>query len=157
MSTNALEAVVRRYADMVYRLALAQTRSPADADDVFQDVFLRYAEKAPDFHEEEHRKAWLLRVTVNRCRTHFRSPWFRRTAPLEESAHAASPAPEADPVDEAVAALPARYRAVVHLHYFEELSTEEIAAATGQRASTVRSQLTRARAMLRDMLKGGID
>ena len=141
MTTEALESVVRRYADMVYRLALAQTRSPADADDIFQDVFLRYAERSPDFRSEEHRKAWLLRVTVNRCRTHFRSPWFRRMAPL----------------DEAVASLPARYRAVVHLHYFEALSTEEIAAATGQRASTVRSQLTRARAILRDMLKGGID
>lgn len=156
MNTEALESVVRRYADMVYRLALAQTRSPADADDIFQDVFLRYAEKAPDFRDEEHRKAWLLRVTVNRCHSHFRSPWFRRTAPLDEAAHAAT-VPQAETVDEAVASLPARYRAVVHLHYFEDLSTEEIAAATGQRASTVRSQLTRARAMLRDMLKGGID
>ena len=157
MSTEALESVVRCYADMVYRLALAQTRSPADADDIFQDVFLRYAEKSPDFQSEEHRKAWLLRVTVNCCRSHFRSPWFRRTASLDEAAHAASTASQTDPVDEAVASLPAKYRTVVHLHYFEDLSTEEIAAATGQRASTVRSQLTRARAMLRDMLKGGID
>ena len=157
MTTDALEAVVRRYADMVYRLALAQVRNPADAEDVFQDVFLRYAEKAPDFRDEEHRKAWLLRVTLNRCRTHFRSPWFRRTAPLEAAAHAAGTVPEASPVDEAVAALPARYRAVVHLHYFEGLSTEEISAATGQRPSTVRSQLTRARGLLREMLKGGFD
>ena len=77
--------------------------------------------------------------------------------PNSMTAHAASAAPQTDPVDEAVASLPAKYRAVVHLHYFEELSTVEIAAATDQRASTVRSQLTRARAMLRDMLKGGID
>lgn len=157
MTTDALETVVRRYADMVYRLALVHLRSAADAEDVFQDVFLRYAEKAPDFRDEEHRRAWLLRVTLNRCRSHFRSPWFRRTAPLDEAAHAAAPAPDASPVDEAVARLPARYRAVVHLHYFEDLSTEEIAGATGQRPSTVRSQLTRARAMLRDMLKGGFD
>lgn len=154
MNADPLEQVVRRYADMVYRLALAQLRNPADAQDAFQDVFLRYAEKAPDFRDEEHRRAWLLRVTVNRCRSHYRTAWFHRTAPLEEAAHAAAPAPEASPLTDALAALPARYRTVVHLHYFEELSTQEIAAATGQRPSTVRSQLTRARGQLRELLKG---
>ena len=157
MNANMLEQDVRRYADMVYRLALAQMRNPADAEDVFQDVFLRYAEKAPDFCEEEHRKAWLLRVTVNRCHSHFRTAWFRRSVPLEAAANAAAPSPEDNLLSDVLARLPAKYRIVVHLHYYENLSTEEVAAVTGQRASTVRSQLTRARALLRDMLKGGFD
>lgn len=157
MNAMTLEQVIRRYADMVYRLALAQTRSPADADDVFQDVFLRYAEKAPAFHDEEHRKAWLLRVTVNRCRSHFRSHWFRRIAPMEAAGTAAVPSPERSALADALSCLPAGYRAAVHLHYYENLTTAEIAGITGQRASTVRSQLTRARAMLRELLKGGID
>lgn len=157
MNANMLEQDVRRYADMVYRLALAQMRNPADAEDVFQDVFLRYAEKAPDFREEEHRKAWLLRVTVNRCRSHFRTAWFRRSVPLEAAASAAAPPPEDNLLNDVLARLPAKYRIVLHLHYYENLSTEEVAAVTGQRASTVRSQLTRARALLCDMLKGGID
>lgn len=157
MNANMLEQHVRRYADMVYRLALAQTRNPADAEDVFQDVFLRYAEKAPDFSSEEHRKAWLLRVTVNRCRSHFRTAWFRRSMPLEAAASAAAPSPENSLLADVLARLPAKYRTVVHLHYYENLSTEEVASVTGQRASTVRSQLTRARALLRDMLKGGFD
>lgn len=157
MTTMTLEQVIHTYADMVYRLACAHMQSPADAEDVFQDVFLRYAEKAPSFREEEHRKAWLLRVTVNRCHAHYRSSWFRRTAPLEAAAGAAAPAPESWGLTEALARLPARYRAVVHLHYYENLSTEEIAGITGQRTSTVRSQLTRARGLLRDMLKGEMD
>lgn len=154
MSPMTLEQVIRTYADMVYRLALAQTRSPSDADDIFQDVFLRYAEKAPEFQSEEHRKAWLLRVTVNRCRSHFRSGWLRRIVPLEDAA-AAVPAPEVSPLDEALSRLPAKYRTVVHLFYYENYSTEQIAEVTGQAASTVRSQLTRARNLLHDLLEGG--
>lgn len=154
MSPTTLEQVIRTYADMVYRLALAQTRSPSDADDIFQDVFLRYAEKAPEFQSEEHRKAWLLRVTINRCRTHYRSNWLRRLVPLEGST-AAVPAPEVSPLDEALSRLPVKYRTVVHLFYYENYSTEQIAEVTGQAASTVRSQLTRARNLLHDMLKGG--
>lgn len=154
MNSMTLEQVIRAYADMVYRLALAQTRNPSDADDIFQDVFLRYAEKAPAFQSEEHRKAWLLRVTVNRCRSHFRSGWLRRIVPLED-ATAAIPPPEVSPLDEALTRLPAKYRTVVHLFYYENCSTEQIAELTGQAASTVRSQLTRARNLLHDLLKGG--
>lgn len=157
MTTMTLEQVIRIYADMVYRLACAHMQTQADAEDVFQDVFLRYAEKAPAFREEEHRKAWLLRVTVNRCRSHYRSNWFRRHLPLEAAVHAAAPAQEPSPIREALNRLPAHYRTVVHLHYYENLSTEEIAEVTGQRASTVRSQLTRARGLLRDMLKEEMD
>lgn len=155
MMPLTLEEVIRTYADTVLRLAWAQTRNQADAEDIFQDVFLKFAEKAPAFQCEEHRKAWLLRVTINRCKSHFRSHWLRRIAPLEAAAHAASPAPDMHPLDEALTRLPAKYRAVVHLHYYENCSTEEIAALTGQSASTVRSQLTRARGMLRELLKGG--
>lgn len=157
MIPMTLEQVVRTYADMVYRLACAHLGNPADADDVFQDVFLRYAEKAPAFRDEEHRKAWLLRVTVNRCRSHYRSSWFRRILPMEAAAHAAIPAPDPHPLGDVLARLPAKYRTVVHLYYYENCSTEEIAALTGQNASTVRSQLTRARSMLRELLKGEID
>ncbi|MBR3764081.1 MAG: sigma-70 family RNA polymerase sigma factor [Clostridia bacterium] len=157
MTGTELESVIRRYADMVYRLAMARLANPADAEDIFQDVFLRYAEKAPAFRDEEHRKAWLLRVTVNCCKSHFRSPWFRQTASLEEAVHTAAGEPEQSPLTEALATLPGKYRIVLHLHYFEDLSTQEIAAATGQRASTVRSQLTRARGLLRKMLKGEMD
>lgn len=154
---EAMEQVIRTYADTVYRLAYAHMRNPADADDVFQDVFLRYAEKAPAFASEEHRKAWLIRVTVNRCRSHYRSNWWKRIAPLDEARAAASPAPADPELDEALSRLPAKYRTVIHLHYFENCDTSEIAALTGQRPSTVRAQLTRARQMLGELLKGEND
>lgn len=151
------ERVIRTYADMVYRLAYAHLRNPADADDVFQDVFLKYAEKAPAFASEEHRRAWLIRVTVNRCRSLYRSNWWKRLVPLEEAVTAAVPAPADPELDEALAKLPAKYRTVIHLHYFENYGASEIAALTGQRASSVRAQLTRARRLLEEILKGEND
>ena len=79
-----LEQVMEKYGNAVYRLAYAQMRSAADADDIYQEVFLRYFQKRPQFESEEHRRAWLLRVTLNRVRTVFRSAWFRHTVPLED-------------------------------------------------------------------------
>lgn len=150
---ESLEQVIHAYADMVYRLAYAHMRNPADADDVFQDVFLKYAEKSSDFASEEHRRAWLIRVTLNRCRSHYRSNWWKRLVPLDEARNAATPAPADPALDEALAKLPAKYRTIIHLHYYENYDTSEIADLTGQRPSTVRAQLTRARQMLGSLLK----
>ena len=145
------EAAVRAYGAMVYRLAYTQLRSRQDADDVFQEVFLRYHRAAPAFTGEEHRKAWLLRVTVNCARSLAASPWRRRAVPLEDAY--AYTDPEASGLDEALARLPARYRAVLHLFYFEGYATEEIARILNLRPSTVRAQLTRARQRLAQILK----
>jgi len=157
MFAMTVEQVVRSYADMVYRLACAQLRNQTDADDVFQEVFLRYTRKHPVFRDEEHLKAWLLRVTVNCCRSHQRSALLRRIVPLTENDAPALPPPEVSVLEEALARLPARHRTVIHLFYYENCSTAQIAEATSQSASTVRSQLTRARTMLREILKGEID
>lgn len=157
MEQPSLEQVIHSYADMVYRLAYAYLRNLTDADDAFQDVFLKYAEKAPAFTSEEHRKAWLIRVTINRCRSHYRSGWRKRIIPLDEARNAAT-SPSFDPeLDEALTRLPAKYRTVIHLHYFENYTTSEIACLTGQRDATVRSQLTRGRKMLENLLKGDCD
>lgn len=152
-----MEEVIRRYGDAVYRLAYSYMHNVHDADDVFQDVFLRYAERAPTFRDEEHRRAWLLRVTINRCRSHYRSAWWKRIVPLDAAAHAASPAPDDPALDEALAKLPTKYRTVIHLHYYEHYDQQEIAVVLGIQAVSVRSRLTRARQMLRSLLKEGDD
>ena len=131
------ESAVERYGTMVYRLAYAQLHSRQDADDVFQEVFLRYHRAAPPFESEEHRKAWLLRVTANRANSLAASPWRKRSVPL----------------DAALAQLPPKYRAVIHLYYYEGYDTEETARILGRKPSTVRAQLTRARQALARLLK----
>lgn len=147
-----LEQVMNTYGKTVYRLAYSQTRSGADADDIYQDVFLRYYQKRPRFESEEHRRAWLLRVTVNRTRNLFTSAWFRHTAPLEDCA--AVYEPEERKLDEALRALQPGDRTLLHLFYYEELSTREIARLLGRKESTVRTQLTRARRKLAEIVKG---
>ena len=94
---------VAQYGSAVYRLAYAMTRSRSDADDVFQEVFLRLHRSAPGFASEEHRRAWLLRVTANCAKSLLASPWRRRTLPLEDVY--AYTDPDASAVDEAMAAL----------------------------------------------------
>ena len=93
--TSQAEETVRRYSDMVYRLAFARTGNTADAEDVYQEVFLRYLRSDPQFTSEEHRKAWLLRVTINCAKKLHAAPWRRRTEPLSETLEAPSPEGEA--------------------------------------------------------------
>lgn len=142
---------VDRWGPAVYRLACAVTGSRSDADDVFQEVFLRYHRSAPDFESAAHEKAWLLRVTVNRSRSLLASPWRKRSVPLEDVY--ACPGPEESAVAEALAALPPGDRTLLHLYYYEGYRTEELARILGRKSATVRSQLTRARQKLRDLLK----
>ncbi|WP_297212522.1 RNA polymerase sigma factor [uncultured Flavonifractor sp.] len=150
--TRNLRQAMERYGDMVYRLALAQTHSGHDAEDVFQEVFLRYLRAAPAFREEEHRKAWLLRVTVNCCKKLHRSFWRRHTVALSETIPAQSR--EEGELLALLEGLPEKYRAVLHLYYYEGYDTGEIAAILGRSPNTVRSQLSRGRALLRDAWKG---
>lgn len=151
MASPDTAQAAERYGPMVYRLAYAQTRSRCDADDIFQEVFLRYHRSAPAFESEEHRKAWLLRVTANRAKSLLSSPWRRRTAPLEDVYPYLDP--EESAVDAALASLPPKYRAVIHLYYFEGYSSDEIAGLLECRPSTVRSRLSRARERLGSLLK----
>lgn len=138
----------------MYRVALAQTGSPSDADDVYQDVFMRLLEHTAAFESDEHLKAWLLRVTINRCHDFARLSWNRRTGGLEQE-HVDIPAPDAFRADiwEVVGALPPDLRTTVHLHYAEGYSTEEIARIAGCKPSTVRTRLHRARERLRTTLR----
>lgn len=144
------EAVIRRYSDMVYRLAFARTGNRSDAEDLYQEVFLRYLTKAPAFTSEDHRKAWLLRVAVNCANRFHTAPWRRRTEPLSEALSV--PAPEGEDLWEELRRLPERDRTVLHLYYYEDMTTEEIAKLLDRNPATVRSQLLRARAKLKKLL-----
>ena len=152
-SASELEEVMGRYQTMVFRLAYSYTRSRSDAQDLCQEVFLRYFCSRPHFASEEHRRAWLLRVTVNRCKTHLTSWWVRRTVPLDDRI----PIPEPEPLalDEALRQLAEKDRLVIHLFYYEECSTQEIARMMRTTEGAVRTRLTRARQRLGKILEGG--
>ena len=149
------EQTVMRYKDMVYRIAFVQC--PSDADDVFQETFLRLLTCPKEFDSEEHLKAWLIRVTVNCCKLRRRSAKSGKRAEFTEDIAASGIdedcGSDSTAVMSAVLALPEKYRPVVMLRYYEEMSCKEIAAAMGLNEATVRTRLARARERLREALK----
>ena len=153
---GGMDAVIDRYQNTVYGLALARTGNRADADDVFQEVFLAYYQCGKTFRDEEHRKAWLLRTTINQSRRVTSSSWRKKTVPLSEREDAPVQfrEPEENRVWEALQALAEDYRLPIYLFYFQELSTQEIAKALSIRPGAVRMRLTRGREQLREKLKG---
>ncbi len=148
---EGFETFVTKHENRLYRTALAITGNMSDAEDIVQEVFLRAYEKAPEFESEEHEKAWLIRVTVNLCNSRLRSPWRKRTVPLLDSYPATEP--EQYELLEQIMTLPPKYRTVIHLFYYEGYSIKGISELTGQKESTVRSHLTRARQKLKSVLK----
>lgn len=153
------DILLKRNAEMVYKLAFARCGNQADAEDIFQQVFLRYLTNKPSFASAEHEKAWFIRATINRSKSLWDSAFRRHTQPLEE-------APVADPANHfeehdskadlaaALAQLPENYRTLIHLFYYEDLSTAQIAQLLKRREGTVRQQLTRARRQLQEIMKG---
>ena len=153
MDKARFTAAVRRYQNMVYRTALHALGSPQDADDAVQEAFLRLFRHQEAFDGEEHLRRWLLRVTVNCCRDMLKSPWRRRRVSWEEIPETpVFDRPEQAALYREVMALPEKYRTVLNLFYYEELSVREIGELLGLGASTVTTRLARARARLKERL-----
>ena len=146
------EAMLEEYSDMVTRLCLIHTGSLEDAEDCYQNVFFKLY-KALKKGSLPNPKAWLLRVTVNECRSSLRLLLRRPTVSLDEIAE--QPVMPADSeLWQLVMSLPPKYRDVIYLCYYEGLTAEETADITKQKPATVRSQLKRGREKLKGMLEG---
>lgn len=154
-SESDIESVIARNSSAVYKLAMSRCGNRADADDIFQQVFLRYITRRPDFASAAHEKAWFLRVTVNCSKSFWSSAFRRNTQPMTEEM--AAPQTEEHGLWAAVAAMPEKYRVLIHLFYYEGISTAEISQLLNRKESTVRMQLTRARRLLGERLKGEYD
>lgn len=144
------EALVTQEENRLYRTALAILGDPGEAQDAVQEAFLTLLEKGPP--DLEVPGAWLMRVLVNGCKSRLRLRWRRPTVPLWDELPAPSPQ-EREELEE-LYALPPQDRAVIHLHYYEGYSTQEIAQLLRCRPGTVRSRLSRARERLRRLLGG---
>jgi RNA polymerase sigma-70 factor (ECF subfamily) len=152
---NSIENIIDTYSNMVYRLAFSRTRNKSDADDIFQEVFLRYIKNNFTFENEEHRKAWLIRVTINCSKNLWASAWVKKTQALDENIIFETE--EGTYLHHELMKLPIKYRTVIHLFYYEDLSVEEISNILQRKSSTIRTQLTRARRILKEILKEDYD
>lgn len=164
---EVLQEKINNYSDMLYRIAFLQLRNNQDAEDVVQETFYQFIKNKKGFETPEHEKAWLIKVTLNGCRKVWRSAWYRHIDAMPDGEAAADKAGETDAGMEnsilerernreimgAVMRLPRKYREVIHLFYFQEMSVKEISLVTERKESTVTSQLTRGRELLRKNLK----
>lgn len=144
--------VVTRYAKSLVRLAFTYVRNQQDAEDVVQEVFLSWLRARRTFSGEEHEKAWLIRATINRCKNHLKSRWYRGRRPLTESLSCL--AQEESALLQAVMDLEEKYRLPIHLHYYEGYGIREIAGMLGEKPATVGTRLSRGREILKDWIGG---
>ena len=149
------EAIVRTYADMVYKIAYRYVANPTDADDVFSETFLAYFKKERTFEEEEHRKAWLIRVTINCAKDLLRdkTPWEELNEEIAEDNTFSLDSEEQLDLRAAIQQLRLEYREVICLHYLEGLSIQDISAILGRNENTVKTHLARGREKLRKFLE----
>ena len=146
------------YADSVFSAAFSVCRCKTDCDDIVQDTFIKYHCSNTEYDSEEHIKAWLLRTAINRAKDITKSFRWKNVVSWEDYMDELEfEEPEDSGVFEAVMKLPKKYRIVIHLYYYEDMSVSEIAKTLGSREGTVKSQLNRARKILKNELSEGWD
>lgn len=151
-----VQKAVRTYCTMVFRIAYQKLKNVHDAEDVMQDVGVALMKGNPPFEDEEHLKAWIIRVTLNKCGNLRKSFWKSRKEPIDD--YLELQAPETREALEELFELPEKYRTVLYLYYFEGYSIGEIAEILGKNKNTVGSNLRRARLMLKEKItQGGKD
>jgi RNA polymerase sigma factor (sigma-70 family) len=157
-SEQEVNRAIERYADTVRRLCVVHLKNEADAEDIFQNVFLKYALSTGDFESEEHERAWMIRVTINACKDLLKSFFRSRTVSIDEVVEqAADLHQEHREVLEAVLSLPEKYRDVVYLHYYEGYTAPEIGKILQKKPNTIYTLLTRSKDLLRKKLGGEED
>ena len=150
------EYLAEAYADVILRLSYTYLKNTQDAQDVCQTVFVKLLTEPRDFESPAHERAYILRMAANACKDILKSPWRRRTRPLEEGLQVPAPAAEDGSVLSAVNTLPPHYRAVIYLYYYEGYAAGEIGKILGVPTATVHTRLARGRARLKEIL-GGMD
>ncbi len=152
-SEQEVNRAVEQYSDMVRRLCVVHLKNEADSEDIFQTVFLKYALSSVRFENEEHEKAWLIRVTVNACKDLLKSFFRKNVVSIDAvTEQAAALKPDHREVLETVLSLPAKYKDVVYLHYYEGYTAPQIGEILGKNTNTVYTLLTRSKQILQEKL-----
>ncbi len=145
---NETEEILLRHSNTVYKIAYLRTGNVHDAEDIMQEVFLRFVKYSPVFENLEHEKAWFIRTTINRTNSFFTSAWKRRVVPLDETVKSVEEMSDSEVLD-AVMQLPKDISTAIHLYYYENMTVKEISETMNKSESAVKSLLFRGRKLLK--------
>lgn len=154
--TDVLEEVLNQYGNLLFRYALMMLGDTGEAEDAVQETLVKLWQKAPQFKDKDHEKAWLLTVTANRCRDLLRKRMRRGEISLESVAELTddvAETPEDSGILDALLGLPEKYKQVIYLHYVEGYKVEEIAGIIGKTASAVKMRLKKGRQLLEEQYR----
>lgn len=150
---DKIGVALQKYSDIVYRICFIYLRNSPDIDDVFQEVFLKLLQKNLPFESEDHEKAWLIRVTINKCKDVVKGFWQKNInlvenveLPLKDSA--------GNELLQVVLSLPQKYKDVIYLYYYEEYTVPQMAKLLQRNENTIYSNLHRAKGLLKQKLEG---
>lgn len=147
--THSIEIIIHKYGHMLFRICLITLGNSSDAEDVVQETMMKYLQKAPKFENEEHEKAWLIKVATNKCRDMLRYKKNHPVVDMEEIMEFTKDTNDSGIID-ALLTLPEKFRVVLILYYVEEYSVKEIAGLIGKSASAVKMRLQKGRRMLNE-------
>jgi RNA polymerase sigma-70 factor (ECF subfamily) len=149
-----IQELIERYQNNLYAVAFNVCKNAADAEDVIQETFIQYHTSKKDFENEQHIRAWLIRVTINKAKNMNHTFWRQNKLSLEDYVETLTfEAPESENLFEAVMRLPEKYRIVIHLFYYEDYNIREIADILKISESNVKIRLSRGRMLLKEALK----
>ena len=147
------EQIIEKYSDTITKVCLVRLQNWADAEDCYQNTFLTLYQKSPDFNDENHLKAWLIRVAINECTDYIRSN--KRTSSLEDAKNIVFSIDEdKSDLSFALLQLKPKYRNVIYLHYYEGYKIDEISQILGIKLNTVKSLLKRGKEKLKNIYGG---
>lgn len=151
---HPVEILIEKYKNNIYAIAFNVCKNVQDAEDVVQDTFIQYLSQKNDFESEQHIRAWLIRVAINKAKNKNRTFFRRNTLPLEDYMETLTfESSESSEIFEAVMKLPEKYRIVIHLFYYDDYSVHEIADILRISSNNVKVQLSRGRSLLQESLK----
>lgn len=149
---DKITETLEKYSDMVRRICFLYLKNNADVDDIFQEVFLKLLQRKTPFDSDEHEKAWLIRVTINKCKDVFKSFWHRNIDPIENTEIIFEEKTDKE-LMQIVLTLPKKYKDVIYLYYYEGYSVPEMSRLLDKKENTIYSHLHRAKELIKERLE----
>lgn len=151
---ESVDVLIDKYKNNLFITAFNVCKNVQDAEDVVQDTFIQYMSLKKDFATDEHIRAWLIRVAINKAKNKNMAFFRRNTLPLEDYMETLTfESPESSELFESVMNLPEKFRIVIHLFYYEDYSVKEISNILKISESNVKVRLSRGRMLLKTKLK----